>query len=295
MKKIDIAYIVLNYMAYQETIKCVEYINKNSDTKDYIIVVIDNNSHNDSYEKLKDIFCEEKKLVLIKNSKNLGFAKGNNVGINYVLNNFIFDYIAVLNNDVYLLEKNLLKKIEEEKKNSNFSVLGPLILTADGRYDSNPVEIINDLKNLNCLVKQIKKELIFINLKLYRIYNFYMRFIYFVKNKINKSSKKVIYERKENVKLHGSFLVFSKNYFNIFDGFDDRTFLYLEEDILYFNLMNNNMINVFCPDIIVYHKEDASTNMINKNPIEKVKFIYENHLKSADVLIDIINKKNHME
>ena len=61
---------------------------------------------------------------------------------------------------------------------------------------------------------------------------------------INKSSfdtKKVTVDQLD-VQLHGAFLIFSENYINTFNGLYNKTFLYMEEDILrlrceYYNLL----------------------------------------------------------
>ena len=59
------------------------------------IVVIDNNSTNDSYNIIKNSFDN---IAIIKTSVNDGFSYGNNVVINYALSNGA-DYILLLNND----------------------------------------------------------------------------------------------------------------------------------------------------------------------------------------------------
>ena len=44
-----------------------------------------------------------------------------------------------MNNDVYLLDDDFLEKVEKEYKRSQFAVLGPMVLSADGRCDINPI------------------------------------------------------------------------------------------------------------------------------------------------------------
>jgi GT2 family glycosyltransferase len=51
-----------------------------------------------------------KRLILIKNEKNYGFAEGNNIAIRYVLNSHIQKYILILNNDT-VVDKSLLDKL----------------------------------------------------------------------------------------------------------------------------------------------------------------------------------------
>ena len=51
----------------------------------------------------------DKKLILIKNDKNYGFAEGNNIGIRYALNTLNSQYILLLNNDT-VVEKHFLNR-----------------------------------------------------------------------------------------------------------------------------------------------------------------------------------------
>jgi len=50
-------------------------------------------------------FPSNKKLTLIKNEKNFGFAEGNNIAIRYALKALNINYILLLNNDT-IVEKN---------------------------------------------------------------------------------------------------------------------------------------------------------------------------------------------
>ena len=74
--------------------------------------------------------------------------------------------------------------------------------------------------------------------------------------------KKHSQTRKENVQLHGCFLVLSKLFFEYFDGLYSGTFLYMEEDILFWQLMQKNLTSVYLPDIHVFHKEDSASKVV---------------------------------
>ena len=71
---LDIAFVILHYMAVNDTIECIKSIEDNIDTKSYRIIVVDNASPNGSglvlFEKYKDYSC----VKVILNEKNLGFA-----------------------------------------------------------------------------------------------------------------------------------------------------------------------------------------------------------------------------
>ena len=83
--------------------------------------------------------------------------------------------------------------------------------------------------------------------------------------------------------LHGSFLIFSENYINDFDGLNPNTYMYMEENILRMEMLSNNKIMLYSPDIIVFHEEDCSTDEKYSSNRKKV-FKFSNSLKSMEVL-----------
>lgn len=80
-------------------------------------------------------------------------------------------------------------------------------------------------------------------------------------------------------------MVFSSKYIEKFDGIDDRTFLYCEEELLYIRIMKNNLVSVYNPEIIIFHNEDSATNSICKNRRKKELFVLKNLIKSNKILL----------
>lgn len=98
--------ILLNYKGVEDTLECVESLEK-VNYKSYEIVIVDNNSPDDSYERLKSQLSH--KHHVIKSGKNGGFAFGNNVGIDYALKRGA-DYVLLINNDT-TVEPNFLEEL----------------------------------------------------------------------------------------------------------------------------------------------------------------------------------------
>jgi len=65
-----------------------------------------------------------KELIIIKNEKNYGFAKGNNIGIEFALNNGA-EYIFMLNNDTVVATDFLGILIDAIEKGDEFGIAGP--------------------------------------------------------------------------------------------------------------------------------------------------------------------------
>lgn len=53
---LDIVFVVLNYNVVDITINCIKSIEKNIDTSNYRIILVDNASSNQSGEKLQQFF-----------------------------------------------------------------------------------------------------------------------------------------------------------------------------------------------------------------------------------------------
>lgn len=291
MTNIDIGFVVLHYLVEEETIECVSSIRKNIDTAQnkYKIVIVDNHSQNNSFEILTNLYKGDSDVILIKNEENLGFAQGNNVGINYLNDRYDVEFICCLNNDVYLLENNLLDKLQREYQRSQFAVLGPLILSGDGRYDSNPQRVAN-IKTKRDIEKQLERAKRMIFIYKYHLGGFYA-FYRHIKSLRRQKSDLFTVQLEENVQLSGACLVFSKKYFEKFDGFYPETFLYKEEDILAFLLKSEKLTSIFDPSIIVYHKEDASTDATLNGERKKNIFVFTEYMKSLQVLLKLFEEK----
>ncbi|PKN51110.1 MAG: dTDP-Rha--alpha-D-GlcNAc-pyrophosphate polyprenol alpha-3-L-rhamnosyltransferase [Deltaproteobacteria bacterium HGW-Deltaproteobacteria-13] len=93
------------------------------------IIVIDNDSKDNSMRDIKNIADGQSRLVCIRNSKNLGFAKGCNIGIAVDGGS---DYLLFLNPDC-ILDKNALEKLLSCIKSSpRIGMVGPHLLNPDG-------------------------------------------------------------------------------------------------------------------------------------------------------------------
>lgn len=287
-----IVFIILNYNTFQETKDCVLSIESKIDTQNYKIVIVDNLSTDDSADKIEKFIEQKNNMILIRNTENLGFAKGNNVGIEYAKRNYKPQFIVVLNSDTELIQNDLVEKLDNEYRNSEFALLGPLILTADGRCDNSPhypptVEHIQ--KELRTFMREEK----IIKRGLYRPYCGIRFLRNLVRYKILKKDMPLhrnmeFYQYQRQVVLQGCFLVFSEKAFEYIKGFDERTFLYYEEPILYLSLMKHELITVFDPEIVIYHKEGRSTSSVAKKNKDKLLFINKCFQESAKVVLDVL-------
>jgi len=131
--------IVLAYNQLENgTIPCIESIYRNTDVNDFELIVVDNNSSDNTANYLKSIENKYKNLKIILNKANRGYAGGNNDGIKHASG----DYIVLLNNDTLVTPDwlpNLLSVFEKDKK---IGLVGPVTNNAQDAQCLNFPEIL---------------------------------------------------------------------------------------------------------------------------------------------------------
>ena len=97
-----VSVIILNYNAGNLLSECIESVLK-TDYEKFEIIIVDNDSKDDSVDRCKEKFRD---VQIIENKKNLGYCEGNNVGIR----NAKGEFIAILNPDT-VVDSNWLKEL----------------------------------------------------------------------------------------------------------------------------------------------------------------------------------------
>ncbi|MBW4846028.1 MAG: glycosyltransferase [Lachnospiraceae bacterium] len=281
-------FVILHYLTIEDTKECVASIQKYCANNDYHIVIVDNASPNQSGIMFSNTYSQNKRIDVILNSENKGFANGNNVGFLYAKNILNADYIILLNNDTVLFQPEFCSKIVNCYKVADFAVLGPMILTADGKCCSNPINTHRlEEAEVKKRVKLVQRRLFFLKYHLEWLLNIYSK-IQMMK-KVKKEMR--CYIPQENVRLHGSCLIFSRRYIDLFDGLDDRTFMYEEERFLQKRLQDHNLLSIYQPEIMIFHKEGSSTDAFNKNNRKKQYFYLSNDLASLKTLLSDLRQE----
>lgn len=88
------------------TKKCVDSIVSNYREYNIQVAIVDNGSGNNSGERLRDLYKDNEKVIVLINKENMGFARGNNTGYHYLRKYYNLDYIVILNNDVIINQRN---------------------------------------------------------------------------------------------------------------------------------------------------------------------------------------------
>lgn len=125
----DLSVIILNYNTKKLLKDCLESIFKQTKGINFEVLVVDNASKDGSVKMIKKMLGVQKNLKLIVNSKNLGFAAGNNLGIKKAKGK----YLLLLNSDTLLKENAFKKLVEFAQKQPKAGVVGPKLLNENGR------------------------------------------------------------------------------------------------------------------------------------------------------------------
>ncbi|MCB9192572.1 MAG: glycosyltransferase family 2 protein [Flavobacteriales bacterium] len=134
-----VSIVVLNWSKYEMTIACVRSLQK-LDYPNYEIIVVDNDSPNDSYQRLKDTFPNTE---IVRSKENLGYAGGNKLGVDKALERGT-DLIWILNNDTTVRPDSLTELVRSFEKygeaiysNTTLMSENPDIIHYAGTYDYN--------------------------------------------------------------------------------------------------------------------------------------------------------------
>lgn len=117
MKKIAI--VALTYNKLEEATKLfLDSLYKYTNTELFDLVIVDNASTDGTSDYLKEFSTQNSNITLIFNDENLGYSKGNNIGIKKALEGE-YEYIALLNNDILFTPnwlENTLKGFELDEQ-----------------------------------------------------------------------------------------------------------------------------------------------------------------------------------
>jgi len=262
----NIGIIILNYLAYEATMNCINCFEKqNRDNVNIEIVVVDNASTNKSYQILKERYMNDSLVHVYELKENVGFAKGNNYGYRKLLDLMEPDFVIISNDDIIIEQDGIFSWIDKCYKSFEFAVLGPKIYSVNGKFYQSPVEVLNrSILKCTYMLWSIK-----IRRKALEI-----------KRTVLRNSKKeqlfTIWKNEycndfhDDMTLHGSFQIFSNRYFeNYHEPYDPRTFLYMEEDLLRLRCDKKKLRMCYVPDFCVNHLQAMSSVLDQTSAYEK--------------------------
>ena len=164
---VELSIIIVNYNTGEYLSRCIKSIIENGYSLDKIqIIIIDNNSKDNSIKLAKQIFKKyNAKFKLIENSSNIGFSKAVNIGIDLSIGK----YICILNPDTYIEKKCYSSLIDYMTLNKNIGCITPKIVNSNGQLQISCKRSLPTIKN--SFYKFTKLDKIFSNNEIISEYN----------------------------------------------------------------------------------------------------------------------------
>ena len=261
----NITVVVLHYENIKDTKECLDSLKKYlNDTKNNInVVVVDNGSIKEKTAAIEEDYVNDK-IYFIESGRNLGFAKGNNIGFHYAKYELHSDIIILANNDLIFKQVDFMNQIAKAMIENHIDVAGPRIISLVDHKNQNPVPYAHpDLVSVN---KRIFKLHVLKIMCYFGVDKFFQTIF---------SRKYSTDVKSDNYQLHGACLIMANNYVKNYDGLYPKTFMYMEEDILKYITKRDNLIMKYFDGAEVFHKEGSSTEKIYGEGRKKRLFYYK--------------------
>lgn len=244
--KVNIIFSIVNFGVEDKLEELILSIKNNFAKQEisYKIIVVNNFSTKESLFKTRELALKYS-LKLIEN-ENTGYGSGNNLAINYALQNFDFDFLVVSNPDIKIIKFDYHQLLPNTK-----SIIAPKIINWRNR-DQNP----GYYKKHKFLLKLFKKVADKESKKLFFIVIVISKIFKIIDICFNRKYKKKIYLP------HGSFIIFPKEIVETLNPiFDNDLFLLCEELVIAEKSLVNKINILYLDNIIVRHFEDASMDL----------------------------------
>lgn len=234
------AVIILNYKTHKDVIQAVKCVYENAEDS-FGIVIVDNDSDEDQY--LIQLQNDKTKILFLH--ENMGYARGNNKGAEHVLSLWNPKYLVFMNPDVLIDKKGTIENTIQEAEKHCAIGGQPLVNTIGNNWPPNKQVNIRRVRNYSDIL--VSSSIILKSIFRRK----FERTIYGEKMPYNNC---VRYEVPS-----GAFFIIEAKCFKDVGGFDERTFLYNEEEILGYKLKKRNQFFVLNPNYIVRHMQGIST------------------------------------
>ena len=126
LKNPRVVIVVLNYKGPKDTVDCLESLTR-LDYPNYDVIIVDNDSSDDLVAVIRRSYPD---VEILKTGENLGYVGGNNIGIQWALENQS-DYVLLLNNDTEVASDFLSRLVTVAESDSSVGVVGPTIYYFD--------------------------------------------------------------------------------------------------------------------------------------------------------------------
>jgi len=242
----QLSIVIVNYNVKYFLKQCIQSIYNSDYHKPYEIIVVDNNSQDDSIEMLAEHFPDVK---VIANKENVGFSKANNQGFDIAESK----YVLILNPDT-VIKEDTLSTCDERMQDDSVGAIGVKMLDGKGQY--LPESKRGFPTPIHALWKMIGLSKLFPNSAFF-----------------NKYYLGHLSENKEHTidVLTGAFLWTRKEILDRIGGFDEDYFMYGEDIEMSYQIKEAGYNLIYLPTTDIIHFKGESTK---KSSVHYLKNFY---------------------
>lgn len=222
----QLSVIILNYNVRYFLEACICSVQAAIAEMDAEIIVVDNNSPDDSCEMMQHTFPE---IQLIANTENVGFAKANNQAVKLAKG----EYVCILNPDTIVAEDTFTQLVEFAQSKKNVGAIGCKLIDGSGTF------LPESKRNIPTPMVSVKKILGTENSGYYSSIE---------ENEIGKVDI-----------LVGAFMLMKKEVYDAVGGFDEDYFMYGEDIDLSYKIKKAGFQNYYYGKTSVIHYKGEST------------------------------------
>lgn len=121
----DVLVVLINYNGLHDTLECLESLRSVKDVTIHTLVL--DNGSSDSSEILK-IQAKFPEVCCVRSDKNLGFAAGCNYMVRLGLQQYLTDFVLLLNNDTIVDPLFLSQMVKTANSDTKIGIVGPKVL-----------------------------------------------------------------------------------------------------------------------------------------------------------------------
>ena len=246
MTKKRYAVILLNYNTVEDAVIAASSIVENAISDDYVICFVDGCSTKNNQVEIF-ISANIHNTCVLKLDENVGYARGNNAGVRYLLEKYEIDYLVIMNPDVEIRTKGLVDNLIDtlSELGEHYCGIQPLVWTP---------HISNEANRQICIRK------------VYSYFDCIMDSFYPIRKLFTRKYQEMVYYKERPYERlidfevpSGCFFIIKTDAFMKVGMFDERTFLYAEEIILGYKLKKEHYKFILDPSWLVIHEGGKST------------------------------------
>lgn len=255
---VQLSVIILNYKVPYHLLLCIESVQRSLIDLHAEIIVVDNNSQDESCDLVRQYFPE---IKLIANPNNDGFSKGNNIGIAQAEGKFI----CLLNPDTVVGESTFKNLLTFADQHPNFGAIGPKLIDGTGSFLPESKRNIPSPKIALKKLMNNGKE-------------------YYSNLPENQNGEVEI--------LAGAFMLMRKDRYLEVGGLDEDYFMYGEDIDLSYKLLKADYSNYYVGDEVVLHYKGESTaknKVYQKRFYDAMMIFYQKHFERDKLSRHLVN------